>query len=299
MKKGKVHLKLFRFFIYLTGVAVITFFVSVNIREKKLEVFTFGKEVTTLQIPTRDSSYKITTTLFLNEEIGLKKDKLRVKISKTFPVTLRKKGSKITSEEELKRLIESKKSPNHPNGSLLSFKGDLYLVEGGELRKFSSKNMAERIGFDITKIKEITLEEFEKFGHHEDLISKKLKASEYPKNLIIKTPSNFYITGVDNISPISSKEVLDSAWKNFLYIESGGNIPEDMDDFDCYVINEKEISCDFYPKKIKNDKGTVYFIKATGLNKKIIRGISVEVQNSNNIQNLWNNFKQLAWKGRK
>ena len=272
--KAEARFLLLRTSIYLTGLLIIAWVIGLNIWEIKSKTTPLIKTENGNYIAYAERNYdQAELTLEFENEIP---ENIRVEISKDFSVfsTHRKKG--VYSEEELKAKLFKHNPTQHPNGSFLTFKNNIYFLEEGTLRPLESSRILEIFNLNKKNLEEINKNNFFTLPKG-DLINTKSIRNNFPENILLKKDNGFYITGSDGYDYIISSNIIPLIEdKKYPII----NISSETTVGKCYksLGNNLEIICYFNLKKQKTKSGNIYFINITSNNQPISNFKTTEIK---------------------
>lgn len=285
-----------RFLIYISGILFMLFFVFVNILQSNNQVYIFdynNKSPLELAIPTNDSYKYIILNIKFNEDFH-GQEFYNPKITQTLSVLTREKRATITQVEELRDKLFEKNNSSFPNGSILTFRRSLYLVENGKLRKFSSKKDFEKFGFKLTSAVEISKQEFKQFSLSEPISFEDRAEASFPKGLIIKSDNNFYLTRSNRISPIFSEALIQKVWPDCSFIEANSTDTKNMVNFDCAIMPDEQVVCEADLDKVILRNGDIFLLNNQGAPIGSIKKIDVMLKKSRG-GDMVKNILDLLW----
>jgi hypothetical protein len=296
MKNGKKFLFL-RISIYLTGIVVLATVLFFNIWEIKQK-----KEVMTQSSTKPENFFSYTKSNYQDVKIDVLYSKKprnpQPRIAKTLSIFLQEEKTGVYYKDELQDKLTKNNNSQYPNGSLLEYNNTVYLLEEGELRKITSPDVFQALGYKWEQIKKINQKEFNSFSiskHSIDL--KALQDPEkFPEDIIIKDQDKFYITGGSSYYPLYlKKEKIEELWPKFTYASASKFQENNSIPLKCYETkNEKIIACQAKLEEINREFGNIYQINTPS--SETPEKIKIELKRNLTAPEIWENIKKLFTK---
>lgn len=293
MIKNRIGSLLFkRALIYFCGATVIFIMLYANAyKSRSIEYSNYGNG------PNRHEYFKVDTfekfdeaEVMLEFDNGLSLDNLEVKITKIISKISEEKKKTITRQEDLRDILFDNNDTNFPNGTIFSFKKDIFILSKGELRRFSSKKVFKTLGFDDSLLRKINKKEFSQFELGKNIDENLILKKELPQGMIIKSGNDFFITGTSSVYPIFSETLITKVWDDFVYSKTNSLFPNEMTNSQCFIKSETTAFCQANIQNLNLKSGDIYFFKMIGVPVDSIKKIDIKLKRNISLKNLWSVF---------